>query len=86
MTRIATRNVRKQEKPEPLLPRIPSAEQITAAVERQLPPLTNFPVKIPFPPADAYPQISPQDARALCREEAFRVRELADLPDSGMIW
>lgn len=37
-------------------------------------------------PEDAYPGISLEDARAIRREEAFRARELADLPDEGELW
>lgn len=38
-------------------------------------------------PLDAYPfAVSAYDLRVLQREEAFRARELADLPDEGELW
>jgi len=77
------------ERPEPLgRPAAqPSAERLTAAIERRLPPLTNFPVRVAFPPADAYPtDPDAADLRAIRREVRFRAQELADLPDEGERW
>ena len=73
---------RPSERPEPL-GRVPaSAERLTAAVERSLPLMR-------YRPSDPHywpPLTSDADHRAIIREENFRARELADLPDDGMIW
>ena len=72
VTRISTRNVKgRSERPEPLgrpAP-YPSAERLTAAIERSL---VDFPIRTRFI-EDFYPQIiGAHDAAILRREEAAR--------------
>lgn len=87
MGRIATRNVRPSSRPEPL-GRVHSTAAVGAvsvtdkegrAAHGYGPPALGW--------TDVYPSpIGEHDAAQLRREEAFRARELADLPDTGQPW
>lgn len=83
MTRISTRNVKgRSERPEPLGRPIgvPSRGLDSPLIRERLTAYRSL------YDGDAYPQLSPADARALRREADFRARELADLPDDGEVW